>query len=228
MKNPRRCCTSPWPWQYGQTVGPLPRLAPVPPHSPQSLVAGDLDRLLDAARGLFERQLHLDAPVRARARPAPAAEHLLEKSAPEQVGEVAEDIVHAGVLLAGVRRHALAAEPVVPCALLRVAEDLVRLGRLLELALGLLVARIAVRMVLQRRLAERLLQVIRRRVARHAQNLVIVLFSHQPGSRSGSERSETDTRHYFIYVTSRCGDWSTEATRCPFRRTLGSERRVDC
>jgi len=72
------------------------------------------------------------------------------------------------------------AEAVVLRALLRIGEDLVRLGDLLELLLRLrLVLLVAVGMPLERELAERLLDLVRRGLARDAERLVVVLELHR-------------------------------------------------
>jgi len=66
------------------------------------------------------------------------------------------------------------AEAVVTRALVRVAEDFVRLGGLLELLLGGLVAGILVRMVLDGELAERALQLLRSCGSGYPEDLVVV------------------------------------------------------
>ena len=70
------------------------------------------------------------------------------------------------------------AEAVVEAALLGVGEDGVRLGRFLELLLGGLVARIAVRVVLHRQLAVRALDFDFGRRARDPEDLVVVALAH--------------------------------------------------
>ena len=68
---------------------------------------------------------------------------------------------------------------VVLLALLGVAEDVVRLGDLLEALLGLLVAGVLVGVVLARELAVRLLDLVGRGLALDAEHLVVVLCGHR-------------------------------------------------
>ena len=70
--------------------------------------------------------------------------------------------------------HAGVAEAVVDAALVAIGEDRVRLGGFLEALLRLLVVGIAVGMVLQRELAIRALDLLVRRLALDAEDLVVV------------------------------------------------------
>ena len=105
-------------------------------------------------------------PLLARARAAALAEEPAE-----QVAEVAE--VEVEVLGAALR--AVRAERVVLLALLGILEDLVRGLHFLEARLGLRVARVLVRVVLARELAVRLLDVVRARRLRDAEDVVEAL-----------------------------------------------------
>jgi len=108
---------------------------------------------------------------------APAgAEHLFEN--------IAED--RAEIEALALERAARSAGPrgaleggrsvaVVGRALLRILQDVIGVIDVLELLLGVLVARIAVRMVLHGELAERLLEVVGARRAADSEQLVIVL-----------------------------------------------------
>ncbi len=69
-------------------------------------------------------------------------------------------------------------EAVVEAALLRVAQDGVRLGRFLEALLGRLVAGIAIRVVLHRELAIRALQLALGGRPRDAEHFVVVALAH--------------------------------------------------
>ena len=71
------------------------------------------------------------------------------------------------------------AEAVIGRALLAVGEGLVGLVDFLELDLGLVVARVAVRVILHRELAEGGFQLRLGRRLRDAENLVIVALGHQ-------------------------------------------------
>src|SRR5207253_7226143 len=98
----------------------------------------------------LEAQLEVVAQVGAAAgAPAAPPEKVAEaEEVAQDVAEVGEDRrVEAGAAQAGV------AVGVVAAALLRVAEHAVGLRGLLEALLGLLVARVAVRVVLERHLA---------------------------------------------------------------------------
>ena len=109
------------------------------------------------------RSAHLTAVAAAAS--AKASEATKTAKASEEIAKLAEDVLH---------RHASATEAswtggtvhtgvtklVIPLALLRVAQDTIGLGRLLKLLLRTLVARIAVRVVLEGSLAVRLLDVI--------------------------------------------------------------------
>ena len=65
-------------------------------------------------------------------------------------------------------------EPVVQAPLLRIREDRVGFGRLLELLLGGLVARVAVRMVPEREFAIRALDFLLRGASRDLEHLVVI------------------------------------------------------
>src|SRR5262249_57928366 len=122
------------------------RRAPAAVTGRAGLGARDLDVGLRAEGRLLEGQLEVVAEVGAAAGPAPAApEEVAEaKEVAEDVAEVREDRgVEAAAPEPGVP------EAVVALALLGVAEDAVGLGRLLEALLRLLVARVAVRVVLE-------------------------------------------------------------------------------
>jgi hypothetical protein len=87
------------------------------------------------------------------------------------------------------------AELVVARALLRVGEDLVRLGDLLERLLGLLVAGVAVGVVLERELAVRLLDVVLGGALRQTEHVVVVaLLRHESGPRLQALGSRNDRR----------------------------------
>ena len=119
-----------------------------------------LDRLVEGER---DRRLEIAPALRGRprARAAPAA--ALVEDPREDVGERAEVGARgAAGGAAGAARERVHPAAVVPLALLRVRQDVVGLGDLLELLLGprLLVR---VRVVLARELAVRLLDLLRRR-----------------------------------------------------------------
>src|SRR5690606_1545963 len=155
----------------------------------------DLGRLPRTLRDLGERQRDPDADVAAPppaascpAARAPAAEQVLEAEAAEVAHEDLEgvrEVEAAEAARAGARTlHAGVPVPVVRLTLLRIAEDLVRLRRLLEPLLGLLGPVVPIRVILQRELAVRLLDRFGVRIPRNAQDLVVV--SH-PSAFTGRE-----------------------------------------
>ena len=87
-------------------------------------------------------------------------------------------IVGSNPARAGRRADARVAEPIVRRALVGVGEHRVRLRRLLELLLGVLVAGVAVGMVLERELAVGALDVLVGRVPRDAEHVVVVALAH--------------------------------------------------
>ena len=98
---------------------------------------------------------------------ATRSEEVLKPAESGEPAEIAhEDVdgfveVEAGGSRSGARTaNALLPVPVVECALFRVAQNLVRLGDLLEPLLGLLGALVAVGVVLQRELSVRLLDLL--------------------------------------------------------------------
>ena len=138
------------------------------------------DRDLDPLHGLLERQRHLGLEV--------AAAHRLRArsaAAPEEGGEDVAEVGGKPAARAGCASRAALPEArehaagVVLLALLGVGEGVVGLLDLLELLLGLLVAGVAVRVVLAGELAVGLLDLIRARLARHAEHRVQIARGHQ-------------------------------------------------
>ena len=103
-------------------------------------------------------------------------EHLAEKIA-EDVANVDAARKRAAKSLAG-SAHARMAVTVVRGALVRVAQHLVRLARLLESLFRGMIAGITVRMILERQLAIGTLQLLVAGLARDAQNLVVICSAH--------------------------------------------------
>src|SRR5262249_55293401 len=118
--------------------------------------------------------------------PSPSAESH-SKELGEQIADASAPAEDVAELLERRRVHARraaqprGAEAVVLGALLLVGEDAVGLGGGLELLLGVLVAGVLVRVVLEGLLAIGLLDLVRRRVPRDAENIVVVL-GHGLGS----------------------------------------------
>ena len=152
--------------------------------------AGDADLRFLAGGRFFQRDFHGVGQVRAAVH-LPAA--TAAAGAAEDVAEdVAEGFAETGKAFrtgaaraAHVRVHAGVAVLVVGRLLLRVRQHLVGLFGLLELLFGALggITLVAVRVVLHRQLAIRLLDLVVRSVLGHAQHFVKVAFGH--GGQSG-------------------------------------------
>ena len=151
-----------------------------------SVLPGELDRLLRAVRHFIERQLDAGLEVVASARPAPSAAAMASssKNTSEEILEAghAEDVfdVHSGEVVHAGAAKSFMAVLIVLLSLLRIAQDLVGLGALLEFRLRFLVARILVRMVLDRHAAIGALDLVGRGALVNAQDLVVVAFGHKP------------------------------------------------
>src|SRR5688572_10614886 len=156
-------------------VGGLPALHAGAPALGAGLVEGHRDlprgpeRRVEEAHG--QREAHVLSPERARGLPV---EPLTEDVA-EDVPEVGEDVLVGAETLEPAVAQTLRASCVVELPLLLVRQDLVGLGGLLELPLGLGVVRVLVRVVLERELSIRLLDLLVGGGLAHAEDLVVVL-----------------------------------------------------
>ena len=151
-------------------------------------------RLLDAGRHLGEGQLHGELEVRAGARaarlPAGGAEQVAEAGEAAEVAH--EDVERLGQVHVVEPAGAAAAQPgltvaIVHRALVGVAQDVVRLGDLLELLLGLLRPPVPIGVVLHRELPIRLLDVVVGGVARDFEDCVEI--GHMQESNPARDRS---------------------------------------
>ena len=148
------------------------------------LFARDLNRRLGAGRGFLEADLEVVAQVGATLRPAATPASAEDVAKPERVPESREDIGEVGEdrrvesLCAGTTIYASVSKAVVQTALLAIGEDGVRLGRFLEAFLGLAVVRIPVGMVLQRELSILALDLLVRRLALDAKDLLVIALTH--------------------------------------------------
>ena len=142
-------------------------------------------RNLDGGRGalgrFIERDLEVVAEIAAALRsaaPLPAKQVAKTEHVAEDVAEV--ELVEDRRIEAAARSglDARVAEAIVLAALVRVGEDGVRLGALLEMFLGRLVAGVAVGVVLHRLLAIGALDLAVARVPRHAEDFVVVPLAH--------------------------------------------------
>ncbi len=156
--------------------------------------SGNLELLFDPVHYILERHLHGDAEVGTSVDPlarsaggsSETAEAAVTFTTAENVAECRENIFHrhsatettakaSGAAAESLRTHRMA-ELVVLRAFLRVAEDIVRLGRLLEFLLGFLVAGILVGMVLDGLLAIGLLYFIGSGVFGDTKHLIVISF----------------------------------------------------
>ena len=201
-KNPCDTRTSPWPLQVGQCLGLRAGLGAAAVAGLAFLHRRDADLRLGAARGLLERRARgcsagrrrdrrrcRDRPRCCRRRSRRRCRRTRRRNRrsprpPRAPARRARRRVDAGV-----------AELVVGGALLRVGQDFVRFLRLLELFLGALVVRIAIRVMLHRELAIGLLDVLFRCVAVEAQHRVVVaFFCHIQLRNRARSGSQTKTR----------------------------------
>jgi hypothetical protein len=148
---------------------------------------GDADLDVFAGDRLFQRQRQVVAQVGA-AVGAPAAATTAEDVAEdiaEDVGEAAGAEVAGTAAEAALTADAGMAELIVGGALAGVRQHVVGLLGLLELGQRLGVVRIAVRVVLHRQPAKRLLDVLLAGVAAEAEDFVIIALGHGRSSTSG-------------------------------------------
>src|SRR4029077_2901273 len=108
-------------------------------------------------------------------------------ASPENVAEtenIAENVGQIGKArgtVESISSHAgdaLMAEAVIGRAFLRIAEDAVGFRGLFEFLLGCVIARVAIGVILQGEFAVRPLQILVVTIPAHAENLVIIAFSH--------------------------------------------------
>ena len=141
------------------------------------------DIFLGTRKGFFQRNLYLCAQICTSARrralttpaAAEAAEHflknILEPAATE--GTAAAATTARPALFKGSM-----AEAVIGRALFGILQHIISLIQFLELGFGFRIALIAIRVPLHRELAVGFLEVILARIARDAENLVIIAFCH--------------------------------------------------
>jgi hypothetical protein len=143
-------------------------------------VADDRDLLGDPGGRLDQRQDHAGLDVGAVGRGAPAAAARHPEDVAEDVREGREDVAHVAEAAAHAGVGAGVAEAIVAGPLLRLAEDLVGLGGLLELVLGLGVAWISIRVQLHGQPAVGALELAGVDVARDTQHFVVIpFFGHE-------------------------------------------------
>ncbi len=158
------------------------------------LLARDLNGRLGAGVGLLERDLEIEAQIGAARRPVPTPPATEAEEVAEDVGEIREDVGVEPRAGPGLARHAGVPEPIVSGALLGIAEHRVGLGGLLEAFLRGVVARIAVRMVLEGEFPVCALDVLIARVARDTEHLVVVALTHACATFTSDGRSRREPR----------------------------------
>ena len=164
-----------------------------------AVLAGDspanLELLGHAAGHLGQGELDAGfqiGPARLPAATAEATEtaEAAAEDVAEDVAEGREDVADVGEAAAeAAAARSLVAEAIVEAPLLRVGEHLIGLGGLLETRLGFLVARVAVRMQIERELAVGSLQLGGVGVAAHAQDFVVVSLITHGGRTVGYPKS---------------------------------------
>ena len=166
-KKPWLWASMPRPSQRGQVTGLVPGLAPLPWQVWQRSAFGTVTLICVAVDRLVEAQLDFGLEVAAAHRLGPG------RGRPPPRLKIGEDVAEVGAEAAlappaaGAERVAAAAEAgrrtgrrVVLLALLGIGEHVVRGGDLLELFLRRVVVRVAVRVVLARQFAVRLLDLV--------------------------------------------------------------------
>ena len=173
LKKPLDCVTWPRPWQRLQTCGEVPGAQPDPRQEEQRIVFLQIDLGGGAEGGVHEGDPQIVAQIGARpGRRARAGTSRVEaEDIAEDVAEARKDVFETGKAPVAGAVQPFMAVPVVDIPFFRVAQDLVGLGRLLELLLRFLVSRIPVRMVLHGELAIALFYLVFRGVSLHAQDL---------------------------------------------------------
>src|SRR5262249_55342095 len=135
----------------------------------------DRERLLAAARRLLEG--HLELVLQVLAPPHPRPPTTAAPGAEEVPEEVSEDVLEAGAEVEAAESALLegcVAEAVVACSPVGIGQNLIGLADLLEALLGLRIARVLVRVILERQLAVGLLQILVAAGPGNAQHLVVV------------------------------------------------------
>src|SRR4051812_1369789 len=146
-------------------------------------LARKLDRGFRLLGGFHEGDLEVVPQIGAALRPAATTAGTEDVAEAEDISETTEDVLEAGEDRRIEAARCRAAKPGVPEAvvhvpLVGVCEHRVRLGRLLELLFGRLVAGIAVGVVLQRQLAVCALDLLFGRRLRNAQDLVVIALAN--------------------------------------------------
>src|SRR5208283_3007772 len=148
------------------------------------LLAAHFDTAGRTPRRLHELDLELHQQVRPGAWPAPAlAEEVAEQSAAEDIAKRRHDIVGRAEVVDGRTLQPGVAVAVVPLPLFGIGQNLVGLGRFLEPFLGVLVARISVRVKLERHLPVGSFYVVGLRVASDPEHLIEIALGR--GHRHG-------------------------------------------
>ena len=175
----RTRCTCPRPLHSLHVTGLVPSPAPLPLQrdrdggAEHGLLEGDVGDGLEILPPRRAGRAPLAATAEGAAPTSTGAEERLE-----QVAEAAASEHVAHVLAARRTTDPLLAVAVVAGPRIGVAEHLIGLGDLLELLLGRGIAGVRIRVQLASALAVRLLQLLRGRITRDAEQLVVVSHSH--------------------------------------------------
>ena len=143
-------------------------------------VERDLYADIVADSGLPERDGQIITEIGSLARPvasaARGAAHAEPEKIPEYVAEVGEDVFIG--LEAALAVQAGMAEAIITRALVGVAQNVIRLGSLLELGFRFLIARVSVRVILHGEFPVGLFNLFSRGCTLNAQNFVLVAPDH--------------------------------------------------
>jgi hypothetical protein len=159
----------------------------------------EFDLLLAAAESLFERDPEVIAQIRTTTflSAATAAEEMVENPASasrssKHLTEEVKGIVHATPTSASSTHAALEGSvtiSVVGSTFLRIAQDIVGFGDLAEALLGSGIAGILIRVMLDRELAVRLLDILELDGSGDLQYLVVTPLCHSEGTPAGNQAS---------------------------------------
>ena len=144
----------------------------------------DLDVFLNAEDSIHEADPHVDPDIGPLHGSVVAASCAAAAAAEEVAEDIAEDITHVAAEIETAKAASSAAalfegcvaELVILASLIRIRQDRIGFGGLLELGLGILVSRIDIRVILLGQLPVGLLQVCFRRVSGNTEDLIIISF----------------------------------------------------
>src|SRR5262245_42689607 len=165
------------------------------------LFARNLDGRLGPGERLLEGDLEVVAQIRAPLRSTATAASAEDVAEAEQIAEIPEDVLEArervGIEPARAdAAHARMPEAIVHRSLLGIRDDRIGLGGFLEVFLGFVIARVPIRVVFQRELPVRALDLLVAGVAADAEDLVVVALAHALATFTIAGRSRRSPSMY--------------------------------